>query len=92
MAKKSEGKKDYDNTNRGVLWNNDDKNSENSPDRRGNILLVVDVEDIIDNGDGTATIHRYLSAWNSESKKGDEYLSLAIGKAVPSTHGEEGDD
>jgi len=90
MAKNAPAeKKTFDNSNRGVLWNNDDKNSENSPDRRGNILLVVDIDDILDNGDGTATIHRYLAAWDSESKKGDTYISLAIGKAVPATHGSE---
>jgi len=85
MAQK---KKEYDNSNRGVLWQNEDRNSDNSPTHRGNVKLVVDIDDVIDNGDGTVTIHRYVSAWESNSNKCGDYLSLAVGKAVPETHGE----
>lgn len=90
--KKSTAKKEYDNSNRGVLFQNEDKQSDNSPDHRGNVKFVVDVDDVIDNEDGTVTIHRYISAWDQTSEKCGDYLSLAVGKAVPETHGEEDSD
>jgi uncharacterized protein (DUF736 family) len=55
---------DFDNTNRGALFRNDDKTEEKHPDYRGNI-----------NVDGTEF---WLSAWIKTGKKGVKYMSLAI--------------
>jgi hypothetical protein len=55
---------DFDDTNRGALFRNDDKTEEKHPDYRGNI-----------NVDGTEF---WLSAWLKTSKQGMKYLSIAI--------------
>jgi uncharacterized protein (DUF736 family) len=55
---------DFDNTDRGALFRNDDKTEEKHPDYRGNI-----------NVGGTEF---WLSAWLKVSKKGTKYLSLSI--------------
>jgi hypothetical protein len=55
---------DYDNTNRGALFKNNDKTEETHPDYRGNI-----------NVDGTEF---WLSAWLKTSKAGMKYMSLSI--------------
>jgi uncharacterized protein (DUF736 family) len=56
---------DFDNTNRGALFRNDDKMEEKHPDYRGNI-----------NVDGT---EYWLSAWIKTSKKnGMKYMSLSV--------------
>lgn len=54
---------DYDNTNRGVLFKNDRKDSEKHPDYKGNINV---------NG-----VEFWLSAWIKESAKG-KFMSLSI--------------
>ena len=54
----------YDNTDRGALFKNHDKESDDHPDYRGQI-----------NVDGT---EYWLSAWLKESKKGEKYMSLAV--------------
>lgn len=59
---------DYDNTNRGVLFKNNRKESENHPDYTGKL----DIE-------GT---ERYLSAWIKESKAGNKFFSISLGKPV----------
>ena len=56
---------DYDNTDRGVLFKNDRKDSDKHPDYKGRITP----------GDGP---QRWLSAWINE-KNGRKYLSLRIG-------------
>ena len=56
--------KTYDNTDRGALFKNHDKESDDHPDYRGQI-----------NVDGT---EYWLSAWLKESKKGEKYMSLAV--------------
>ena len=56
---------DYDNTNRGVLFKNDDKKTEKHPDYTGSINI-----------NGT---EHYLSAWIQTSKKGTKFMSLSIG-------------
>jgi uncharacterized protein (DUF736 family) len=56
---------DFDNTNRGALFRNDERTDENNwPDYRGNL-----------NVDG---VEFWLSAWIKTSKKGMKYMSLAI--------------
>src|SRR5215472_7906164 len=55
---------DYDNTNRGALFRNDDKRSEKQPDYTG--PLDVSGESF------------WISGWLNTSKKGVKYLSLAI--------------
>jgi uncharacterized protein (DUF736 family) len=55
---------DYDNTDRGALFRNDDKTDEKHPDYRGNL-----------NVGGT---EYWLSAWLKTSKNGVRYMSLSI--------------
>jgi hypothetical protein len=54
---------DYDNTNRGVLFKNDRKESEKHPDYKGNINV---------NG-----VEFWLSAWIKDGAKG-KFMSLSI--------------
>lgn len=54
---------EYDNTNRGVLFKNDRKDSDKHPDYQGNI-----------NVNGTEF---WLSAWIKEGKKG-KFMSLSV--------------
>jgi uncharacterized protein (DUF736 family) len=54
----------YDNTNRGALFKNDDKESDNHPDYKGNINV--------------GGKEFYLSAWIKESKAGKKYMSLSV--------------
>ena len=65
---------EYDNTNRGVLFRNDRKETEKHPDYKGSIN--VEGED------------RWLSAWLREGKDGKKYLSISTqakqGEASPS--------
>lgn len=56
---------EYDNTNRGVLFKNSRKQTENHPDYTGSINI-----------DGT---EYWLSAWIKESRAGNKFLSLSIG-------------
>jgi hypothetical protein len=58
---------DYDNTNRGVLFKNDRKETDNHPDYTGKIDI-----------DGT---EYYLSAWIKEGKNG-KFMSLSRGKST----------
>lgn len=62
--------KQYDNTNRGILFTNHKKTSEKSPDYTGQINI---------NG-----VDHFLSAWNKRSKAGNVFLSLSIGKVKDS--------
>jgi len=89
-------KQPYNNDNRGALWVNDERREgKEDPQFRGNLLLRVPMDECIDNGDGTVTIHRFISAWQSHSDKvrkdgqpvGD-YLSLAVGQKCRNTHGD----
>jgi hypothetical protein len=57
----------YDNSNRGVLFKNDRKETDNHPDYTGKIDI-----------DGT---EYFLSAWIKEGKKG-KFMSLSRGKPV----------
>lgn len=55
---------DYDNTNRGALFKNDDKQSENYPDYKGMINI-----------DG---VEYWLSGWIKTSKQGNKFMSLSV--------------
>lgn len=54
----------YDNTNRGVLFKNDDKDDERSPDYTGSL-----------NVDGAEF---FLDAWIKEAKSGRKFLSVRV--------------
>lgn len=56
----------YDNTNRGVLFENDRKETENHPDMNGTINI---------NG-----VDHWFSGWWKQTRSGSEFLSLSIGK------------
>lgn len=58
--------KQYDNTNRGVLFPNDKKGNEKRPDLTGDI-----------NVEG---VEYRLSAWKKSSKAGNNFLSISIQK------------
>lgn len=55
---------DYDNTNRGVLFKNKDKQADTHADSNGTI-----------NVDG---VEYFLNAWKNTSKNGTPYLSLTV--------------
>lgn len=55
---------EYDNTNRGALFKNKDKDAENHPDYKGNL-----------NANGT---EYWVSAWIKTSKAGEKYMSVSI--------------
>lgn len=63
----------YDNRNRGVLFKNEEKQGENSPDYKGSI-----------NVDGKEL---WLSAWLKESKAGKKYMSLSVKPKLSSDRG-----
>ncbi len=58
--------KDYDNTNRGVLFKNNRKETDTHPDLTGHINI---------NGK-----EYWLSAWKNESREGEAFYSLSLGK------------
>lgn len=55
---------DYDNTNRGALFVNDRKESENHPDSKGSINV--------------GGVDYWISAWRKESAAGKKFLSLSV--------------
>lgn len=55
---------DYDDTNRGALFKNDKKESDNHPDYKGSINVA-----------GT---EYWLSSWLKKSKAGATYMSLSV--------------
>ena len=57
----------YDNTNKGVLFRNERKESEKHPDMTGKVNI--------------AGVEHYLSAWTKVGKSG-KFLSLSLGKPV----------
>lgn len=66
----------YDNSNRGVLFKNDHKESDKHPDYKGSINFGgVDYD---------------LAAWINKSKAGQAYMSLKVGGPV-AARGERGE-
>lgn len=65
---------DYSNDNRGVLFKNDKKESENHPDYKGRIDI-----------DGT---EYWLSAWIKKTKDGKTYMSLSRGDEIYTPSGD----
>jgi len=55
---------EYDNTNRGILFRNDKKETEKHPDFTGSIDV-----------DG---VDHYLSGWIKQSKQGKKFFSLSV--------------
>jgi hypothetical protein len=55
---------EYDNTNRGVLFQNDAKKSDKHPDYKGNIHF--------------GTVKMSLSAWKKTSSSGKQFLSISV--------------
>jgi len=68
---------EYDNTNKGVLFKNQNKKTDKHPDYTGQINI-----------DG---VDHWLSAWLNEGKRG-KYMSLAIGDVKESKGSDEKDD
>lgn len=56
---------DYDNTNRGALFRNQNKKTDKHPDYTG----TLNVEGV----------DRWISAWLKTSQKGEKYLSISLG-------------
>ena len=54
----------WDNSNRGALFKNDDKQQENHPDYKGSINVAED--------------DYWISAWLKTSKEGRKYMSLSV--------------
>jgi uncharacterized protein (DUF736 family) len=67
---------EYDNTNRGVLFKEANKESDNHPDYTGKI-----------NAGGKDF---YLAGWIKESKKGTKFLSLSVKPADQPQSGQRG--
>lgn len=57
---------DYDNTNRGAIFENSRKETDKHPDMTGKL-----------NVDG---VDRWFSAWWKTSQSGQQYLSMSLGK------------
>lgn len=58
----------YDNTNRGVLFENDRKETDNHPDLTGKLNV---------NG-----VEHYISAWWKDGRNGGQFLSISLGRPV----------
>ena len=59
----------YDNTNRGALFKNTEKQSETHPDYKGSINVAED--------------DYWISAWLKTSKDGKKYMSLSVTSKAP---------
>jgi hypothetical protein len=67
------GTKDYDDTNRGVLFTNDKDGNESRPDYTGHVFINPEEYEVGANG----LIKLRLAGWLKESEKVGPYLSLA---------------
>lgn len=72
-AQKGKSKQQYDDSNRGVLFQNDKDGNEQRPDMTGN--LKIKLEDYEEDGDGLISIR--LAAWQKESNSAGTYLSIS---------------
>jgi hypothetical protein len=77
------GKKQFDNTNRGVLFQNDKEGNEARPDLTGRCNIKV--PDDLEAGD---VFELRIAAWQKESQSGNEFLSLNF--QIPNTKGKGG--
>lgn len=69
---------EYDNTNRGALFKNDKKETDNHPDYKGSLNVVG--------------IDYWISAWIKQGRSG-KYMSLSVKpKDAPRTERPSGDD
>ena len=76
-TKAPKGDQKYDNTNRGVLFENDKQGNDARPDLTGEATLDIDgFADLPRNEDGTVTIR--LAAWSKESKAGQPFFSITF--------------
>ena len=66
---------EYDNTNRGVLFQNDTKKSDKHPAYKGNIHF--------------GTIKMSISAWEKTSSSGKKFLSLSVSEWTDGVRGDE---
>jgi hypothetical protein len=71
FAKKTSGKQ-YDDTNKGVLFVNDKKGVEKRPDKTGKLLIKAD--DYTPDANGNVLI--YLSAWVNQHETHGEIISI----------------
>ena len=65
---------EYDNTNRGVLFQNDAKKSDKHPAYKGNIHF--------------GTVKMNISAWEKTSSSGKKFLSLSVSEWTDGVRGE----
>lgn len=70
------GRKEFDNTNRGALFQNDKDGNEKRPDYTGIVDVVI--PDDVEIGD---LVKFRLAGWEREDRNGNTYLSLTIQKA-----------
>lgn len=68
-SKTMESNNNSNEINKGYLFKNDNKKTENHPDYTGKVVLSNNVE-------------HYLSAWVKTSKSGNKYMSISIGNAT----------
>jgi uncharacterized protein (DUF736 family) len=78
----SGGSGGYDDTNRGVLFVNDKGDNENRPDFTGNLAINPDEYAVGDDG----LIRIRLAAWNKNSQKVGDYLSISASAPQEVTH------
>lgn len=67
------GGKKYDDTNRGVLFQNDKDGKDERPDVTGHLFINIGDFEADENG----LIKVRLAGWNKSSDKAGEYISLA---------------
>lgn len=60
---------EYDNTNRGAIFQNENKKSDKHPDRQGNLNV--------------AGVDYWISGWLKTSKGGMRYMSLSVTPKEP---------
>jgi hypothetical protein len=73
-AGKNKAGSEYDETNRGVLFENDKDGNENRPDKTGHIFINP-ADYPVDEATGLVKIR--LAAWEKDSQKVGTYLSLS---------------
>lgn len=71
--KGSNTQKDFDDTNRGVLFVNDKGDNDARPDMTGNLAIRPDDYEI----DADGLIRIRLAAWNKNSDSAGDYLSIS---------------